>query len=212
MQVRSKHWSCSLALALSLCVMAACGDDDEEDDTSDSGGTAAKGGAGGSKGGTGGAGGAKAGTGGSRAGTGGSGTAGMTGGGMYMCLEEPPKDAVTCGGQACTAPDFGMNTCIVPCCVQEGGKEMCGSRSTAMNLTTECSVPAKVDADCPQMISDGNGGTLMGCCNTKQKKCGIISTLRPGCVTSSMLITLPDPLQDCTPSVDGSDAGAPDAG
>lgn len=195
MQLRSTHWSRSLALALSLCVIAACGDDDDSSDkttTGGTGGTAAKGGAGGSKAGSG-------------------GTGGTTPGG-FMCLEDPPKDAVKCGGQTCAAPDFGMNTCIVPCCVQEGGKEMCGAKSTAMGLTTECTLPAKVDPDCPQAIDDGNGGTLMGCCNAKQKKCGIISTLRPGCVTSSMLVTLPNPLQDCTPPVEGADAGAPDAG
>lgn len=212
MQLRSTHWSRTLVLALSLCVMAACGDDDDSSDKTTTGGTggAAKGGTGGSKAGSGGAGGAKAGTGGSKAGSGGSG--GTTAPGGFMCLEDPPKDPVKCGGATCEAPNFGMNTCIVPCCVQEGGKEMCGSKSTAMGLTTECTLPAKVDPDCPQGIDDGNGGTLMGCCNASQKKCGIISTLRPGCVTSSMLVTLPNPLQDCTPPMEGADAGAPDAG
>jgi hypothetical protein len=204
MQLRRNYAALSLALALSLCVTAACGDDDEP---SGSGGTG--GAAGGNKGGSGGSGGAKAGTGGTKAGSGGN--AGTTPGG-FTCTEDPPKDPVKCGGATCAAPDFGMNTCIVPCCIQEGGKELCGSKSTAMMLPTECTLPAKVDADCPQMIDDGNGGTLMGCCSAKLKKCGIISTLRPGCVTESTLVTLPNPLQACTPSSGEPDAGAPDAG
>jgi hypothetical protein len=219
MQVRSRHWSCSLcslALALSLCITAACGDDDEPSETpkGGEGGAAAKGGTGGTKAGSGGSGGNSAGTGGTKAGSGGAGgTGGAAAPGSFMCLEEPPTDPVKCGGETCTPPSFGMNTCIVPCCIQNAGKEVCGARSTAMGLTTECSPPVTVDQNCPQMIDDGNAGTLMGCCNAAKKKCGIISTLRPSCVTESMLITLPNPLQDCTPDGNtGADAGAPDAG
>ncbi|MEY4578481.1 MAG: hypothetical protein RL701_3184, partial [Pseudomonadota bacterium] len=38
--------------------------------------------------------------------------------------------------------------------------------------------------------------------------CGVISSLRPGCITESMFITLPSPLLDCTPrSTYDGDAG-----
>jgi hypothetical protein len=39
-------------------------------------------------------------------------------------------------------------------------------------------------------------------------KCGIVSTVRPGCITTSTLIMLPATPMTC----DGSDSGAADAG
>jgi hypothetical protein len=126
---------------------------------------------------------------------------------MITCSEPAPTAPVKCGGETCTAPaDFAMNMCVVPCCVTVGGKEQCAAKSTAMGLTTECVLPAKPDTSCPN-VEAGMGGTpLVGCCNVEQKKCGIVSTLRPGCITESMLVTLPSPLQDCTPA-DEADAG-----
>lgn len=217
MQTRFGRWSRPMTLALSLCVMVACGDDDDpttEGSQTETGGNAAKGGTGGKAGasaGSGGRAGASAGTGGTRAGSGATaGTTAPPGGGMFTCEEAPSTEPVKCGGEVCTAPSFSMNTCIVSCCINVGGKETCGSKSTAMGLVTECSGPITPDPSCPK-IEDGQGGMLEGCCNASKKKCGIISTLRPTCVTESMLITFPNPLQECGGDT-GSDAGTPDAG
>ena len=215
MQTRFGLWSRPMTLALSLCVMVACGDDDDDEPTVEagSGGNAAKGGTGGKAGGSAGTGGkagaTNGGSGGLRAGSGGAGGT-TTPGGMFMCEGTPSTEPVKCGGETCTPQAFGMNSCIVSCCINVNGKETCGSKSTAMGLVTECSGPILPDPSCPD-VEDGQGGTLEGCCNASKKKCGIISTLRPSCVTESMLITLPSPLKECGGDT-GSDAGAPDAG
>jgi hypothetical protein len=75
-------------------------------------------------------------------------------------------------------------------------------------FATECTLPAVADSACPDV--DSNGMAIKGCCNSAQHKCGIISTLRPGCITQSTLVTLPDPLQSCGGT--GDDAGVGDAG
>lgn len=132
------------------------------------------------------------------------------GGLSFTCTEEPTGKPVTCGGQTCQAStDFAMNPCIVPCCVNEGGKEVCGNKSTADMLATECSAPVKPAPECPDV--DSQNGPLKGCCNTKQHKCGIISTLRPGCVTESTFIMFTD--QHACGMDSAEDAGVgPDAG
>lgn len=130
---------------------------------------------------------------------------------MGMCSEPAPTQPVVCGGQTCTAPTNFMNQCIVPCCAQQNGAEVCGSKSTSpMFPSTECQLPATEDPSCPDV--EGQGMTFQGCCNAAQGKCGIISTVRPGCITSSQSLTLPDPLQSCTPGGGGDDAGTDDAG
>ena len=201
----------SRASIVVLLVASACGDDDSSD--TDAGPTAGKSGSSG-KGGSGGNGGkGGSGTAGrtSTSGTNGGGTAGL-GGGMLMCLEDPPTDPVKCGDETCSAPsDFAMNPCVVPCCVKVDGKDVCASKSTTMGFEAACTLPAVADPACPDL--EGMGMPFKGCCNAEKKKCGFISTLRPGCITESSVVTLPDPLVDCTPPDTGSDdAGMPDAG
>jgi hypothetical protein len=214
----------SIGALLGLACISACGDDDSASTTPDGGSmkpTGASGGAPGTsgRGGTGGSGGkaAKAGTGGSATGGVGGSTPtdpGATDPMMMMgltCTEPAPTDPVTCGGQTCEAPsEFAMNPCVVPCCIKQGGQERCASKSTAMGFSTECSLLATPDPTCPDV--DSNGMPLRGCCNAVQHKCGIVSTLRPGCITESSLVTLPSPLQSCG-TTSGDDAGVgPDAG
>ena len=75
-----------------------------------------------------------------------------------------------------------------------------------MNLSTECVPPAVPDPQCPDVDAMATplalslgifGGTFKGCCNAGQHKCGFISGLRPGCLTESLLVTLPD-LKACS--------------
>lgn len=126
---------------------------------------------------------------------------------MAMCSEPAPSAPVVCGGQTCQAPSFMNNMCVYACCAQVGGAQVCGAKSTNPMFATECVPPATPDPSCPD--ADAMGMTLKGCCNAAQGKCGIISSVRPGCITQSMLIMLPDPPQSCTGS---DDAGTPDAG
>lgn len=129
---------------------------------------------------------------------------------MQSCAEPIPTTPVTCGGEVCTAPMYANNPCVVPCCISVGGQERCGAKSTAAMLITECAAPVAEDPSCPA-ADDGMGSSLPGCCNAGLKQCGIISSLRPGCITESQFITLPDPPIACTPGGDG-DAGIDDAG
>ncbi|MFI5309351.1 MAG: hypothetical protein ACHQ53_18495 [Polyangiales bacterium] len=146
---------------------------------------------------------------------------------MLMCTEAPPTDPVTCGGQTCMAPtNYAMNPCIVPCCLTKNGHEVCASKSTAMGFSTECTLPATPDPSCPDAmggalgtlggmgtVPDGGmaaGTAFKGCCNESMHKCGIISTLRPGCVTQSTLLMLPANPMTCSASDDagpGQDGG-----
>ena len=194
--------------------LAACTDDDTSTDetagaaaVSTSGHSGGGGKAGSSAGRSGSGGGGKAGTTAAVSGSGGQ-SSSAPAAGNFTCTEEAPKEPVTCGGQTCSAPtDFAMNPCIIPCCVQQGGKQTCGSRSTADMLTTACVLPAKPAAECPDV--DSQNGPLKGCCNTQQRKCGIISTLRPGCITESQLVMIGN--QACGGGAE--DAGVePDAG
>jgi hypothetical protein len=138
------------------------------------------------------------------------GTAGDVGTALPMiattCTDPAPTTPVTCGGEVCQAPtSFVGNPCIIPCCVTQGGKETCASKSTAMNFSTECSAPALPDPRCPEVDAMAtplatslgiSGGRFKGCCNAREHKCGIISGLRPGCITETLLATLPM-LQAC---------------
>ena len=126
---------------------------------------------------------------------------------MAMCSEPPPSSPVVCGGQTCPTPMYMMNNCVIPCCAKLGGADVCGAKSTNPMLATACEPPATPDPACPD--ADGMGTPLKGCCNAAMGKCGIISTVRPGCITSSMLIMLPDPPKACSAS---DDAGVADAG
>jgi hypothetical protein len=190
-------------------------------------GTSAERGAGGTGGsdagtstGTGGSGGGtSAGTGGSGGGTS-AGTAGDAGTALPImritCTETAPTTPVMCGGEVCEAPaQFAGNPCIVPCCIMQGDKEVCASKSTATSFSSECALPAVPDPQCPAVNATGTplatllgvaGGVFTGCCNAAQHKCGIISGIRPGCVTESLLVTLPD-LQACS---EASNDGGPD--
>lgn len=201
MQAHSRAIMAFFTLALAGTHLG-CGDDDTKQDENADMASAGKTGSAGKSGSSAGGSGGKAGS--SSAGKSGSGSAGKagstaasggstgaaTGGLTFTCTDMSAPKSVTCGGQTCEAStDFAMNPCIVPCCVNEGGKEMCGSKSTADMLMTECSLPVKPAPECADV--DSQTGPLKGCCNTKQKKCGIISTLRPGCITESQLVTIP---------------------
>jgi hypothetical protein len=125
-----------------------------------------------------------------------------------MCSEPAPTAPVVCGGQTCAAPTgFAMNPCVVPCCVDMGGVQACGAKSTAAMYPAACTLPAAPDPSCPAVESMGM--MFNGCCNVAEGKCGIVSTVRPGCITQSMLIMLPDPPLTCDGSSDG---GVDDAG
>jgi hypothetical protein len=49
---------------------------------------------------------------------------------------------------------------------------------------------------------------LPGCCDLALGKCGVVSAVRPGCITQSSVTVFPDPLKPCGDSHDG---GALDA-
>jgi hypothetical protein len=190
----------SVFIALACCTGFACGDDDDGD--AGAAGAAAIGGSGG----TGGAAGA------SMAGrAGGAGAAGRgTAGTMMaaMCSEPAPTAPVVCGGQTCAAPTgYMMNMCVYACCATVGGAQVCGAKSTNPMYATGCEPPVTADPACPDLMAQGT--SLKGCCNVAQGKCGIISTVRPGCITMSSLVMLPNPLLSCDGSADG---GAADAG
>jgi len=186
-----------------VCVLAVgCGDDDG---TPDGGVAGAAAGSGGAAGTAGGAAGTAAGTGG-RGPTAGLGPTAGTGM-MVQCTEPAPTTPVVCGGQTCTAPSFGMNMCVIPCCATVGGAQVCGAKSTNPMFTGACEPPALPDPSCPPV--DAMGMQLQGCCNVAQGKCGIISTVRPGCITQSTLIMLPATPLSCDGSGDG---GSEDAG
>jgi hypothetical protein len=129
---------------------------------------------------------------------------------MTTCSESVPTTPVTCGGEVCEAPVFGGNPCIIPCCVTQAGKEMCASKSAAIGFSTECVLAAVADPRCPEIEAPATalatslglmGGVFQGCCNAGQHKCGVISGVRPGCFTESMLVTLPE-LQACGEAAD----------
>lgn len=169
-------------------------------------GSSGKGGAGGSvQGGSGGASG--------KGGSGGSGGSAPTAPAME-CTEEAPPSPFKCGDETCTVPEFANNPCVVPCCVEVDGKPKCGAKSTSEMFPAACAVPAVADPACPP-VSGGMGGEMAGCCNYEQGKCGIISTARPGCITESMFVEIPD--MACSkpatePSTDVDAGLEPDAG
>jgi hypothetical protein len=200
MEIATTWRTRSLFLALACCSGFACGDDDEAD--SGAGGSAAIGGSSGSGGiGPSGSGGAS--------GRGAAGR-GATAGTMMtaMCSEPAPTAPVVCGGQTCATPTgYMMNTCVYACCATVGSAQVCGAKSTNPMYATGCEPPATADPSCPAAMSQGTA--LQGCCNAALGKCGIISTVRPGCITTSTLIMLPDPPLACDGSSDG---GAADAG
>jgi hypothetical protein len=211
-------------------IVAACGDDSSSIDdavTGDSGTPESGKGAGG-KGGKGGSG-SKAGSGGetstSDAGTAGSGGSSSGGRGgststpttptmpVAECTEEAPPAGFKCGDEVCEVPTFAMNTCIAPCCIEVNGKPTCGAKSTSTQFPAACSLPPVADPTCPVVAGAMGGAEMAGCCNAELGKCGIISSARPGCITESMFVEIPD--QACTPPATGdSDAGVeePDAG
>lgn len=200
------------AIVVACMSVLACGDDEDEgvsDAGSDSGAinAAPDGGDRGpmARGGSGGLGGSAGGSGGS----GGRTAAGGSGGAPAAACSEPaPTEPVTCGGETCLAPtDFTNNACIVPCCVEQNGRSVCAAKSTSPMYPAECTLPAMPDPACPPLEAMGN--MFQGCCDVALGKCGFISTARPGCITESQFVTLPEPLLDCS---GGEDAGTEDAG
>jgi hypothetical protein len=198
-------------------IVSACGDDTDSNDDAGArdGGISGKGGKGGSggKGGTGGKGGAGGASGGN-GGKGGAGGAGGAGGSTATmeCTEEAPPSGFQCGGETCTVPEFANNPCVVPCCIEVDGKSKCGAKSTSEMFPAACALPAVADDQCPP-VSGGMGGEMAGCCNYDLGKCGIISTARPGCITMSTFVEIPDKTCSKPATNTGDDAGVgPDAG
>jgi hypothetical protein len=214
----NRLWSRHLTwIVFGLTSMAsACGDD--SDNTSEDagpgdggtqggkGGSSGKGASGG-KGGSGGTAGSEGGKGGSggKAGSGGSAGSAPT----MQCTEDPPASPFKCGDDTCTAPTFANNPCVVPCCIQVNGQSKCGAKSTSEMFPAVCSLPAEPSTDCPE-VTGGMGGAMQGCCNYEQGKCGIISTARPGCITQSTFVEIPE--KACSKPATDTDAGEPDAG
>jgi hypothetical protein len=131
---------------------------------------------------------------------------------MAECTEEAPPAGFKCGDETCTVPEFANNPCVVPCCIEVDGKSKCGAKSTSEMFPAACSLPAVADDQCPP-VSGGMGGEMMGCCNYEQGKCGIISTARPGCITMSTFVEIPDKTCSKPTTNTGDDAGmGPDAG
>ena len=134
------------------------------------------------------------------------------------CTETAPTTPVMCGGEVCQTPaQFAGNRCIVPCCIMQGDKEVCASKSTAeAHRPAVCALPAVPDPQCPDIdamptplgVSMGIfGGTFTGCCNAGQHKCGGISGIRPGCITESLTVTFPSDARACS---EASDDGGTD--
>jgi len=207
MGTKSTYTIRALLIAIACSCAVACGDDEDTSDAGGDDGGAGTSGRGGSSAGTGGRGG-RGGSGAAGRGTAGRGPTGGTGMMMVQCTEPAPTQPVVCGGQTCQAPTYEGNTCVVACCATVGGAEVCGAKSTNPMYTTQCEPPAVADPACPDVESQN--GPLEGCCNAAQGVCGIISTLRPGCITMSTLIELPEDPQACSGTPD--DAGAEDAG
>jgi hypothetical protein len=137
------------------------------------------------------------------------------------CSEPASTAAVVCGGTTCTALSATMAftaPCIKLCCANKDGAEVCGAKDTTKDAPEPCQTAPVADSRCKdytyemddgtgpragstgsagsassdggQRSSDAGTGTVKGCCNP-DNKCGIVSTMRPLCVTKSSLIDLP---------------------
>jgi hypothetical protein len=187
-----------LLIVLACLGFVACGDD-EGGDAGVAGSAAGSSGAAGAAG----ASGAAAGMSGGGAGRG---TTAGTGMQPVMCSKPAPTAPVVCGGVTCPTPaGYQMNMCVYACCATVNGAQVCGAESANPMFATGCEPPAVVDPTCPDV--DNMGTPLKGCCNVAMGKCGIVSTVRPGCITSSQLIMLPENPLSCDGSGDG---GVPD--
>jgi hypothetical protein len=194
----------NVALILVCWSYAGCGDDDAQSDAGIADARA------GDRAGSGGAA-QRPDAGNGRVDSGASGTGGASG---EACTEPPPQEPVVCGGQTCAAPTFAMNPCVVPCCIDVGDTTMCGAKSTSATYPAECTLPAVPDRSCPTVSApiDAQGTIRMfeGCCNAAQGKCGVVGWTRPGCITESTFIALPNPPSSCGASTDAG--AAEDAG
>jgi hypothetical protein len=128
------------------------------------------------------------------------------------CSEVAPAEPVVCGGVTCAPPtESSVNPCVVACCVEMGGVAMCGAKSTLPAVPAACTLPAVPDPSCPAVLGFldllGTPGMLPGCCNVALGKCGVVSRVRPGCITESAVSQIPD--RSCGGSADG---GLDDAG
>jgi hypothetical protein len=202
-----------------LSIAAACGDDSDAtvedagpgDGGSGSGGKSGNGGKGGSAAtsGSGGSGGSNAGAGGT-----GGGSSGSSGGTApaQECTEDPPASPFKCGDETCTVPEYPNNPCVVPCCIEVDGQAKCGAKSTSEQFAAVCALPVEPDSQCAAVPGAMGGDEMAGCCNYDEGKCGIISSARPGCITTSTFVEIPD-VSCSKPDLD-SDAGVdePDAG
>ncbi len=117
---------------------------------------------------------------------------------------------MVCGGETCevetSSSFFGGTSCIVPCCASQDGAEVCGAKDTTVDDEVACQPPPEPDTRCPDyngggfgVDAGGMGTALDGCC-TLDNQCGVISSMRPLCITSSQLIDLPETPQACDAS------------
>lgn len=201
---------------LALALLPACGDDDDTSNGGDTAGSGAAGATGGSgaAGATGGSGAAGA-TGGSGAagatgGSGGGGSGAMDGGFPFstQCSEEPPTEPVVCDGVTCEDPGatspFGGTSCVYACCFSQNGTEVCGAKDTTVDYEIACQPPPEPDTRCPDVTAGtgfgtdaGGAGTVYEGCCTPDNECGVISSIRPLCITTSQYLTLPETPQAC---------------
>jgi hypothetical protein len=135
------------------------------------------------------------------------------------CSEEAPTEPVVCGGVTCEIEDptggmMGMfgGSCLFPCCAEKDGADVCGAKDTTVDYEVSCQPPPEPDTRCPdynptQTTEAPDGSTtdagfatgmetMAGCC-TPEGLCGVISSIRPLCITKSQYIDLPDPPQPC---------------
>lgn len=129
------------------------------------------------------------------------------------CGEPAPTAPVVCGGVTCEDPDseggYGRWSCVAACCTSSGGMEVCGAKDTTVGYEVECQPPPQPDTRCPNYPPEGTQAagdesadgrwmeeTLPGCC-TSTNQCGVISSLRPLCITRSQIIDLPETPRAC---------------
>jgi hypothetical protein len=131
------------------------------------------------------------------------------------CGEPAPTEPVVCGGVTCEDPasagGFGMTSCVYACCASSGGTEVCGAKDTTVGNEVACQPPPEPDPRCPDyeyapettQAAGGDSGaapgmttTLPGCC-TPTNQCGVISSMRPLCITQSLIIDLPETPRAC---------------
>jgi hypothetical protein len=215
MRIRNFLWLIAIgAMSMAITCLPACGGGDD-DDFESTGGTQKTTGAGGTK--------TSSASGGSSAGA--SGINDIIGwlrdGGLTVpteeCAEAAPTSPIPCGATSCNVQStYLAASCLFACCATDkNGQQVCGVKDATKDTSEPCQAEPVADSRCPDVTysdtgagragssgsagaAGGNaGGTVLkGCCNP-ENKCGIISSLRPLCVTKSTLIDLPATPKAC---------------